>query len=165
MSAASDKILAQVAAAAPAPEVIAGIALPQAVPAPAVDNGAALRILDDVIAAQAAHIEQLQRQLAPQVAPTVLPVKAYFNVVPFCNIYVMRSPGYCEAVSFVAGRLETTDPMVQAHLDTVCDRPGTGVTSRQVTGITAEEKEMHDDLRAQAAEVHRKMVAAGLSTA
>lgn len=158
MSAASDKILAAASAAPGAPP-------PAAPEAPAVDNSAALRILDDVIAAQAAHIEHLQRQLAPAPAPLVLPTKAYYNVVPFCNIYVMRSQGYCEAISFVAGRLETTDPMVQAQLDAICDRPGSGITSRKVAGTTVEEREMHDDLRAQAAEVHRKMVAAGLSTA
>ena len=155
MSEASDKILAAATAAIAEPSVAE----------PAADNGAALRILDDVIAAQAAHIAQLQAQLAPPPAPMQLPAKTYYSVTPFCNVHVMRGPGYCETVCFVAGSLETTDPQVQAHLDAVCDRPGTGITSRQAAGTTHEELQMHEDLRAQAAEVHRKMVAAGLSTA
>ena len=120
--------------------------------------------MQQMLEAQAQLIAQLQAANAP---PPVQEkqLKLYFSNPPFCNIHVMRSPGYCEQLQFIAGRLETDDPVVQAQLDAVCDKPGTGITSIPAGGTSAEVEQMKADIRVAAEAAHRKMLAAGLSTA
>lgn len=87
--------------------------------------------------------------------------KTYYSVVPFCNLYITRAPSIVEAVSIVAGMIETSDPEVIAHLDAICDKPGTGITSRKVgADMTAA-----NDARKAGEIAQTKAVNAGLTTA
>lgn len=120
--------------------------------------------LQEMIVAQQQLISQLQAANAPPPAP-VKCLKLYFSNPPFCNIHVMRSPGFCEELQFVAGRLETEDFAVQAHLDAICDRPGSGITSIPAGGTSADVQKMRADIKEASEVAHAKMLAAGLSTA
>lgn len=121
---------------------------------------------------QMQHMLEAQQQLIAQLQAANAPppvaekqLKLYFNSVPFCNIHVMRSPGYCEQLQFIGGRLETEDPQVQTHLDAVCDKQGSTITSVPAGGTPEDVVRMKADIRAAAEVAHGKMLAAGLSTA
>lgn len=92
-------------------------------------------------------------------------MKAYYSQVPFCNIHVMQSAGYCETFSFVAGMLETDNPDVIKHLDGICDRPGSGITSKSNEQVSADLLAMQADIKAAAEKAQGRMVASGLATA
>jgi hypothetical protein len=134
-----------------------------------------------VVAQQAQMMAMLQKQLAEAqqqvadmrafqagkssiVAPGKGTMKAYFSTIPMCTTHVMRAPGACEAIQFVAGMLETDDLQDQAHLDSVCDKPGTGITSQPQSGISQEEAIKRADIRQSAEKARQKMLDAGLST-
>lgn len=91
--------------------------------------------------------------------------KVYFSNLPFCNIQVMRTPGYCTTHSFIGHRLETADPEIIKHLDEIVDRAGSGITSQKVAGLSDEQLAAQADARKDAEIAHGKMLAAGLSTA
>ena len=139
----------------------------QATPDPAPQPEADAAMMANMIAAQAQFIADLQAQIAKLAPPAPGPVgkKLYFNSIPFCSVQIMRSPGHCEAVNFVAGQLETDDPVVQAALDLICNRPGGTVTSDNSDPLAAENAAMRADLANLAAIAHKKVVDAGLSTA
>jgi hypothetical protein len=113
-----------------------------------------------VLPAPAAAVAAFTAAPAPAL-PTDVKNKAYFCAVPFCNIHVMRGPGICDQLSFVAGMLETSDPQVQAHLDAICDKPGSQVTSKPATAVSQEEARMRADVRESAIKARDKMIAAG----
>jgi hypothetical protein len=122
--------------------------------------------LQDQLATAQAEIASLTAQL-PQAAVRgkLEQPKAYFSNLPFTNIHVMRGPGICEVAQFVAGKFETDDAATAAHLDKICDRPGSGITSKSQDQTNAEVEAMHADVMAAAAAAQAKMVAAGLPTA
>lgn len=159
----SQKILDQIATdnAARAAESMAAVSTAEQIAAGADDTQ--MIMLQNMITAQAQMIADLQA-LVPRTAAREVVKKTYFSVVPVCNIHVMRSPGHCEALQFVAGRLETSDAVVQDHLDAICDRPGSGITSEKLAALP-EEATMRKDMLALAAIAHGKMVAAGEKTA
>lgn len=92
-------------------------------------------------------------------------IKTFYSTIPFCNLQIMRGPGYCEAVSIVGGRIDTDDPAVIEYLEGVCDKPGSIITSRGREQVAADVLAAQADARAAAETAHAKMVAAGLPTA
>ena len=91
--------------------------------------------------------------------------RIFYSNIPITNIQVMRGPGYCDTLSFVGHQLETDDPEVIKHLETIADRPGSGITTKSREDIDKEVNIATAEARAAAEEAHRKMLAAGLSTA
>ena len=127
----------------------------------------AVALLQDQLAVALQKIADLQAAAdGSKVAPAE-PIgrKVYYSVVPFCNIQVMRGPGYCESVSFIAGMLDTVDPQVIAQLEQVVDKPGSGITSHSQENVSAEVQAMREDVRKAGDLAQTKAVAAGLSTA
>ena len=132
----------------------------------------------DAAAAHAAQVAQLQDQLQaamqqianlvaqmPKPAEPEAPpsAKRYYSQAPFCTFHVMRGPGHCEPVNFIAGSLETSDPQVQAALNQVVDRPGSGIYSKSNDEVSAEVSAMQDDVRNSAIIARDKALKAGLS--
>lgn len=127
----------------------------------------AVSLLQDQLATALQKIAELQAVNDGSKTKADEPVgrKVYYSVVPFCNIQVMRGPGYCESVSFIAGMLDTVDPQVIAQLEQVVDKPGSGITSHSQENVSAEVQAMREDVRRAGDLAQTKAVAAGLSTA
>lgn len=105
---------------------------------------------------------QLQALMPKPKEPTR--AKMYFSVMPFINVPIMRAPGYCENVTFIGGRLETSDPAVQEVLDRTILSGGSGFSHGPIIGESPDVLEMKADLSNLAAVAQGKMVAAGQST-
>jgi hypothetical protein len=113
-----------------------------------------------IIADQAAMLHSLQNPPAPE-KPAM---RGYFSSSPFIRVPIMRGPGYCDSVQFIAGKLETDDPAVIAVLDAAIASQGSGF-SRQPVVEAPELQEMRADISHLASVAHAKMVAAGEKTA
>ncbi len=116
---------------------------------------AALQLVQD----QAAKLEALQPK-APEPGVEIL----YYSSTPFIRVPIMREPGHCTDVQFVAGKLQTSDPAVIKVLDKMCAVKGTGV-SRAPLEDEPEHAVMRADLDQLAKASHAKMIAAGEKTA
>lgn len=90
--------------------------------------------------------------------------KMYFSSLPFINVPIMRAPGYCENVTFIGGRLETSDPAVQRVLDLAILSGSSGFSHGPIVGEAPDVLEMKADINSLAAIAHKKMVDAGQST-
>lgn len=88
----------------------------------------------------------------------------FFSSVPFCTVHIMRGPGYCEGVQFIAGRFETDDPVAVAALLAIADKQGSTISLANPENTTAEVQAMRLDVNSAAVFAHNKMRAAGLST-
>lgn len=114
--------------------------------------------------AQLAAAMQKITELVPK-APEPVGMKRYYSRTPFCNFYVMRSPGYCTQHQFIAGAFETDDPVIQKHLDEICGQQDAAVSKQNIFGhVREEEVKMHQDLASVASRSHGRMIAAGEAT-
>lgn len=102
--------------------------------------------------------------IAPEVSKPV-GARLYSCVNKFMRVPIMRAPGHCEFVEFVAGKLETSDPAVIDVLEKMIAAGGSGVTHGTEVEELPENEVMKSDVRASAEAAHNKMVAAGLPTA
>jgi hypothetical protein len=127
----------------------------------------AISVLQDQLALALQTIANLQAAAAATAiaAPGKVEPKIYYSSVPFCNLQIMRGPGYCESVAVVAGRIETDDAQVLEALKAIADKPGSGIYSRTAPEVTAEQAAMETDVFNAAAIAQGKMIAAGLPTA
>lgn len=135
-------------------------------------------------AAEAAQIAQLQDQLAAALQviadqsayiaankPADIPVAKpdapirYFSSIPFIKVPIMRAPGYCEAVQFVGGILDTSDPAVISVMDAAIRAGGSGFSKEVKPEVGEDVLQMRADVMNSAAIAQGKMVAAGLPTA
>lgn len=91
--------------------------------------------------------------------------KTYYSSIPITTFHVMRSPGYCEQIQLVGGRLTTTDEAVQKHLDEIVDKPGSTIYSYSPSSESPDVLETRAAVRADAERAHARMVASGLATA
>lgn len=127
-----------------------------------------LNPLQEQLALALAKVEEQAAQIAALTAPPPVrekpAIKAYFSSLPFIKVPIMRAPGFCDSVQFIAGKLETDDPAVIAVLDKMCATPGTGF-GHGVVEEAPELSEMRADIRNLAEVAHAKMVAAGEKTA
>lgn len=122
------------------------------------------------------QIQNLQSQLAAalQAIEKLAPPAAeklpsgpvvYFSSSAFIKVPIMRSPGYCDHVQFIKGRLETSDPAVIAVMEATIKAGGSGFYHGTPPETTREEETMKADMAASAASAHAKMLAAGEKTA
>ena len=107
---------------------------------------------------------QLQEALKSQAANTVTEPRTYHSSIPFIRVPVMRAPGHCEFVQFLAGTMETSDPAVIAVMEAAIVSGGSGFSHAPVTGVGADVKLMQADIKKLAETAQTKMVNAGLST-
>lgn len=109
-------------------------------------------------------IADLQTQLAPAV-PAVSETRIYHSALPFIKVPIMRAPGHCVPVQFIAGSLETSDPAVIEVLEAAIAAGGSGFTHAVNKVVSEEEELMRADLAGVASAAHAKMLAAGEKTA
>lgn len=171
----ADEIRAQAAASiagAASSSTVATGALPAPVtsqelaPAPASDNAPADP--QQVIAA-------LQRQLAqalgvlsslqPAAAAVIAGGKRrYHSNQPFVRIGVMRRPGHCEMIQFLAHELITEDPATIQYIEEAIMAGNNNFSHKPFPTESAEERELKKDQMALASVHHKKLVAAGEKT-
>lgn len=112
-----------------------------------------------LIADQAAQIAALTPK-----PPEPITARIYYSSLPFIKVPIMRAPGFCDFVQFVAGSLETSDPAVIAVMEAAVNTQGSGFSLGPVVQ-PPEIAEMQQDMATMAASSHAKMIAAGEKTA
>lgn len=115
------------------------------------------------LAAANRRIAELQSQLAP--VEVVGDTRIYHSSIPFIRVPIMRAPGHCTNVQFIAGVMETSDPAVIEVMEAAITAGGSGFSHAIDTTPNAAEQVMRADLANLAAIAHKKMVAAGEKTA
>lgn len=124
-----------------------------------------VELLQNQLALALQKIAELSAQVPKPVEPGA-PVKArvYYSVTPFINVPIMRAPGHCTNVTFVAGILETTDPAVQAVMEAAITAGGSGFSHGPVEGTDEYERLRSNDMSGIAARTHARMLGAGEKT-
>lgn len=116
------------------------------------------------LAAANRRISELQTQLEP-VDPVVGDTRIYHSSIPFIRVPIMRAPGHCTNVQFIAGVMETSDPAVIEVMEAAILAGGSGFSHAVDKTPNEAEQVMRADLANLAATAHKKMVAAGEKTA
>ena len=128
---------------------------------------ARISMLQDQLA-HAMHVMQVQAtQLAAYApkAPEPIVMKRYRSNLPFIGVPIMRAPGYCSHVQFIAGILDTEDPAVQDVLNKCIAAGGLGFSYDGTVEPIEGTDDMSQDIANVATRAHARMIAAGQSTA
>lgn len=128
-------------------------------------NNPQVDLLQNQLALALQKIAELSALVPKPVDPAapVLP-KIYFSVTPFINVPIMRAPGHCTNVTFVAGILETSDPVVQAVLEAAITAGGSGFSHGPAIGTDEYENLRSNDMNEIASRAHARMIGAGEKT-
>lgn len=128
-------------------------------------TSAEVSVLQDQLARALQTIAELSALVPKPTLPQVKVLKRYHSVTPFMNFPYMVRPGHCQQVTFVAGILETDDPLVQVALDAAVDAGTCGVSFDKIVEADEYEKQRRADMADVAGRAHARMVGAGLPTA
>lgn len=115
------------------------------------------------LAAANRRIAELQATLEP--VKQVGDIRIYHSSIPFIRVPIMRAPGHCTNVQFIAGVMETSDPAVIEVMEAAILAGGSGFSHAINNTPNEAEQVMRADLANLAATAHKKMVAAGEKTA